>query len=104
MLVTCQNIINTAIDLADMKFSQFIDQSGNADTELIRYLRIAYKDFYNQLILSKENYFVKYVDVPIVSGTDTYTIASDFYKLNGVDLTLDVTTGRFLTIWFLFPM
>lgn len=99
MLVTAQVIADSAIDLADMKFSQFIDQTGGVNTELIRYLRIAYKDLYNQMILSKEDYFVKAASpVTLVVGTDTYDLPADFYKLNGVDLTLDAASGRFLTL------
>lgn len=98
MQVSVQQIANTAIDLADMKYSQFIDQSGTANSELIRYLRIAYKDLYNQIVLVKENYFTIAYQFNLVAGTDTYALPSDFYKLNGVDLTLDAVSGRYLTL------
>jgi hypothetical protein len=97
MQFTVQTITDSAIDLADMRNSQFIDQSGVAGTELIRYVNLAYRDVYNQIVMAKENYFsIPYV-ISVVSGTDAYPLPTDFYKLNGVDLALD-NSGRFLTL------
>lgn len=97
MQVTVQTIIDSAIDLADMKRSNFIDQTGTAGTELIRYANMAYKDLYAQIVLSKEFYFTTSSTISVVSGTDTYSLPSDFYKLDGVDLALD-NSGRYLTL------
>lgn len=97
MQVTVQTIADSAIDLADMRNSQFIDQSGTAGTELIRYLNMAYKDLYAQIVLSKEFYFTTSSTISVVGGTDTYSLPSDFYKLDGVDLQLD-SSGRYLTL------
>ena len=58
MQITIQTITDSAIDLADMRRSNFIDQSGLPNTELIRYVNMAYKDLYQQIILAKENYFI----------------------------------------------
>jgi len=97
MQVTVQTITDSAIDLADMRNSQFIDQSGTAGTELLRYANLAYKDLYAQIVLSKEFYFTTSTTISIVGGTDTYALPSDFYKLDGVDLSLD-NSGRYLTL------
>ncbi len=97
MLVTVQTISDSAIDLADMKNTRFIDQSGTAGTELIRYLNMAYKDVYQQIILSKEFYFTTSTTISIVGNTSSYALPVDFYKLDGVDLALD-SSGRYLTL------
>ena len=97
MQVTVQTISDSAIDLADMRNSQFIDQSGVAGTELIRYLNMAYKDVYQRIIDSKEFYYTTNTTINIVGGTSSYSLPSDFYKLDGVDLALD-NSGRYLTL------
>jgi hypothetical protein len=98
MLMTVQSIVDTAIDLADMRNSKFIDQSGTADSELIRYANIAYRDLYNIIIQANNQYFTTSTTINIVGGTDTYALPSDFYKLDGVDLQIDATSKRFLTL------
>lgn len=89
MIVTIQTITDSAIDLADMRNSQFIDQSGIAGTELIRYANMAYKDLYAQIVLSHEHYFTIPYPIAVVGGQDTYPLPADFYKLNGVDLQIN---------------
>lgn len=97
MQVTVQTITDSAVDLADMRNSQFIDQSGAAGTELIRYANMAYKDLYAQIVLSKEFYFTTTYLISVTAASDTYALPTDFYKLDGVDLALDAS-GRFLTL------
>lgn len=97
MQVTVQTIVDSAVDLADMRNSAFIDQSGTAGTELIRYVNMAYKDLYAQIVLSKEFYFTTSTTINVVGGTSSYTLPSDFYKLDGVDMALD-NSGRYLTL------
>jgi hypothetical protein len=98
MLMTVQSIVDTAIDLADMRNSKFIDQSGAADSELIRYANIAYRDLYNTIIQTDNQYFTINYSISIIGGTDEYSLPSDFYKLDGVDLQIDATSKRFLTL------
>lgn len=97
MQVVVSTITDSAIDLADMRNSQFIDQSGAAGSELLRYVNLAYKDLYQQIILAKEFYFTTTVSFPITAGTASYALPADFYKLDGVDLALD-SSGRYLTL------
>lgn len=97
MQITVQTITESAVDLADMKRSHFIDQSGLPGTELIRYVNMAYKDLYQQVILAKENYFTIPTSLVIQANIVSYNLPSDFYKLDGVDLALD-TDGRYLTL------
>ncbi len=97
MLISIQTITDTAIDLADMRNSAFIDQSGTAGTELMRYVNMAYRDLYQQIVLSKEFYFTTSTTINVVGGTYSYALPADFYKLDGVDLALD-NAGRYLTL------
>ena len=97
MQILVQTIVDSAIDLADMRNSQFIDQTGQAGTELIRYANMAYKDLYQQIILSKEFYFTTTYNFSITNNVSSYPLPSDFYKFDDVDLALD-NSGRFLTL------
>lgn len=97
MQISVQTITDSAIDLADMRNSQFIDQESAAGSELIRYANMAYKDLYQQIILSKEFYFTTTYDFTITNNVSSYALPTDFYKLDGVDLALD-NSGRFLTL------
>lgn len=97
MQILVSTITDSAVDLADMRNSQFIDQSGLAGTELLRYANMAYKDLYQQVMLAKEFYFTTITTFQVIGGTASYPLPSDFYKLDGVDLALD-DSGRFLTL------
>ena len=98
MLISVQTIVDTAIDLADMRNSQFIDQSGTSGTELVRYVNLAYRDLYNQIVQVNEHYFTTTATISVVGGTDSYALPADFYKLDGVDLQVDALSGRYLTL------
>lgn len=97
MQILVSTITDSAIDLADMRHSQFVDQTGAAGSELLRYVNMAYKDLYQQIILAKELYFTTTTTIQVNGGTDAYPLPSDFYKLDGVDLALD-DSGRFLSL------
>lgn len=97
MQILVSTITDSAVDLADMRNSQFIDQSSAAGSELLRYANMAYKDLYQQVILAKEFYYTTTASFQITGGTASYPLPSDFYKLDGVDLALD-DSGRFLTL------
>ncbi len=97
MQITVSTITNTAVDLADMKNSQFINQDDTATSELVRYANLAYRDVYNQIVLAKEFYFTIPSTINVVGGTASYSLPTDFYKLDGVDLALD-NSGRYLTL------
>jgi hypothetical protein len=96
MLISVQTIVDSAIDLADMRNSQFIDQSGAAGTELIRYVNLAKRDLYNQIVQVNEHYFTTTSNINIVGSTDTYSLPADFYKLDGADL--QIAQDRYLTL------
>jgi hypothetical protein len=97
MQILVSTITDSAVDLADMRNSQFIDQSGAIGTELVRYANMAYKDLYQQIILAKEQYFTTTFTFQVTANSASYPLPGDFYKLDGVDLALD-NSGRFLTL------
>jgi hypothetical protein len=97
MLMNVQTIVDSAIDLADMRNSRYIDQANTPNSEILRYANIAYKDLYAQIVLSKEHYFTISYPLVVTPATDTYQLPYDFYKLDGVDLLLD-NNGNFLTL------
>lgn len=97
MQVQIQTITDSAVDLADQRNSQFIDQESAAGHELIRYANLAYRDLYQQIVAAKEYYFVITSVFNITASLTTYPLPADFYKLAGVDLFLD-DSGRFLTL------
>lgn len=97
MQILVSTITDNAIDLADMRNSQFINQSGTATSELVRYVNLAYRDLYQQIILAKEQYFTTTTTFQVTANTASYPLPVNFYKLDGVDLALD-NSGRFLTL------
>lgn len=97
MIITAQQIVDTAIDLADMRNSAFVDQSDTTDSEILRYLNIAYRDLYNIIVQTNAQYFTTTATINVVGGQDTYALPADFYKLDGVDLQVDAS-GRYLTL------
>jgi len=72
---------------ADMENSQFVD-----DTELTRYLNNSWGELYNLIIDNfNEDYYTTTNTFTLTSGTDSYSLPSDFYKLRGVDLVVTTT-------------
>ena len=72
---------------ADMQNSQFVD-----DTELTRYLNNSWGELYNLIIDNfNEDYYTTTNTFTLTSGTDSYSLPSDFYKLRGVDLVVTTT-------------
>lgn len=100
MQVSVSTIVEAAIDLADMRYSSFIDVANNPTSEMMRYVNMAYKDLYNQVILSREPYYLTSYTINVVNATATYALPADMYKLWGVDLQLNSSPGnnQFLTL------
>lgn len=74
-----------------MERTQFV-----TDTEIISYLDRSYRDLYNLIVTSHDDYFVTSGNISITTATDTYSLASDFYKLLGVDINRG--TGNIFTL------
>ena len=65
--------------------SQFV-----TDEELRQYINRGYSGLYDLLVTNanSEDYFLNSSTVTLVSGTQTYDLPTDFYKLKGVDLNM----------------
>lgn len=98
MQILISDIVASAVDLADMQYSQFVDQSNVPNSEILRYLNIAYRDLYNQVVKAKERYFTIPTNISIVSGQDTYALPDNFYKLDLLEMTLNSAQGQYLTL------
>lgn len=70
---------------ADMKNSNFVE-----DSELNQYINSSYQELYDLLVASFEDYYTAApTSFTISSGSNTYTLPTDFYKLRGVDCSID---------------
>lgn len=79
--VTLATLKTRCRERADMVDSEFID-----DTELLTYINASYTELYDILVSKFEDYYVaEPTQFTISSGSNTYTLPSDFYKLRGVD-------------------
>lgn len=85
MTITLAELRTQSRQRADMEHSKFVK-----DSELNSYLNNSIAELHD--LLSEAygaEYFVKSsADIPIVNGTDAYTLPSDFYELKGVDIKL----------------
>ncbi len=88
MLVNIQAICNTAIDLADMRNTYFIDQSGVAGSELLNYFNLAYSDIYSAIVQANQRHFITEYAFTITGGTFKYALPADFMVGVGVDVQL----------------
>ena len=83
--IELQNLRTEVRRRADMEDSTFV-----TDAELNNYINASVGELYD-LIIQKygSDYYVSSSTINVVSGTDSYSLPSDFYKLLGVDLVVD---------------
>lgn len=92
--VTLSELKVRAREAADMVSSTFIE-----DPELTRYINASAQELYDLLIAAYgQEYYLAEDSIPVVSGTDTYDLAADFYKLLGVDLILSASGNEAVTL------
>lgn len=85
MAETLSSLRTRVRDRADMKNSNFVE-----DSELNQYINSSYQELYDILVSSFEDYYtLPVVPFTIASGSNYYDLPSDFYKLRGVDSSLD---------------
>jgi len=75
---------------ADMANTNFV-----SDAEIIEYINEAYNKYYNNLVTSYENYFVTSVAIPMVVGTEDYSLPVDLFKVS-VFIFNDASDNRFV--------
>lgn len=95
--ITVSDIKERARFKADMVGSNFISESGN--DELLSYVNEAFFAYYDKIVSAFEDYFITGPSsFSISSGSNTYTLPSDFYKLAGVDRAMDGSSTEFYTL------
>lgn len=81
MSITLAQLKSQARDRADMANSQFV-----SDSELVNYINGSIAELHDLLIAAYDNdYFITEYTFSTVSGTDSYALPADFYKLRAVD-------------------
>ena len=81
--------LNTLRDEARQRADQ-VNSEFVTDAELNGYLNNSWSELYD-ILVSKYNddYFLTSTLITVTSGTDTYSLPSDFYKARGVDLNIN---------------
>ena len=81
--------LNTLRDEARQRADQ-VNSEFVTDAELNGYLNNSWSELYD-ILVSKYNddYFLTSTSITVTSGTDTYSLPSDFYKARGVDLNIN---------------
>ena len=85
---TLAQIRSQAQQIADMEDSDFV-----TDAEWLTVINQGYRQVYNLLVNSDEDYFTTTSTFTVTSGDNSATLPSDFYKLKGVDFQL--SSGRY---------
>lgn len=58
------------------------------DSELIAYINKSITELYDLLVTADEEYFLSQQLITTVSGTSSYALSADFYKVKGVDINI----------------
>lgn len=88
--ILVSEIIDLVRDKTDLQDTQFITEA-----ELIRYINSSWKELYGLIVDTEDSYYLTSQNVSIVSGTDIYSLPTDFYKLKGIDI--NITSTRAIT-------
>lgn len=89
--VTLTTLRSAARERADQLNSSFI-----SDTELTRYINASAQELYDLLVESNKDYAVTLLSFTIAGSASSTTLPSDFYKLRGLDLSLN---GSWCPVW-----
>lgn len=85
--MTLSELRTLALQRADKENSRFI-----STTEANNYINLAYGELYDLLVSQFADYYSKTVNFTL-SGTNEYTLPSDFYKIRGLDFIVDNATA-----------
>ncbi len=84
MAITLAEIKQQVRDRTDQNNSEFIE-----DAELGRYINQSYKELYDLLVATFEDYYMKSpLEFTVADNENTYDLPEDFYKLRGLDAAL----------------
>lgn len=84
MIVTVSEILARCRSMSNTENSLFV-----TDTEIVGYIDRSYRELYDILTTCYENYAISQYSFFTTNGTDLYDLPTDFYKILGLDLTLD---------------
>ena len=84
--ITVADMIINARQRANMENTNFV-----TDAEVVNYIDRAWRELYDLITTegSSNMYFLSQATLNITSGTDSYALPTDFYKLKGIDLPID---------------
>lgn len=82
--VAVNDVVTRIREMSDMENTQFV-----TDAEILRRVNQSYRRLYNEIVNNFEDYFTEQADITTVSGTASYDLEDDFYKLVGVDVSDD---------------
>lgn len=78
--ISVQTLVDNVRLRADKKNSRHV-----LDPEIVSYLNAAWRELYDVLVNTNEDYYSESHAFSTVGGTKAYALPSDFYKLRGVD-------------------
>lgn len=78
---------------ADMEDSEFV-----SDSELNLYIAESYKELYDLLVKTNEDYYTISTTLSLSAGESEISLPADFYKLRGVDYAVDANQDRYITL------
>jgi hypothetical protein len=82
--VTLLELRTQVRDRADMKYTTYC-----TDTEINGYINSAIQELYDKLVEATDDYYVTSATITTDGINDTFDLPTDFYKLNGVDYSLN---------------
>ena len=84
--VTLADLRTRCRERADQEESEFVSA-----TELLSYINASYAELYDILVSKFEDYYTLSTTTTIASGSNTFSLPTDFYKLRGLDYKLSAT-------------
>jgi len=89
--VTVSSLVTNARQRANKERSNFV-----TDAEILQLVDRAYKELYDLVVTSYQDYYAEDHDFTTVGGVKEYPLPPNFYKLLGVDMYIDA--DRFVTL------
>lgn len=89
--ITVSSLITNARQRANKERSNFV-----TDSEVLGLVDRAYKELYDLVVTTYQDYYADSYDFNVVGGVKDYPLPDNFYKLLGVDMYIDA--DRFVTL------
>lgn len=89
--ITVSSLVTNARQRANKERSNFV-----TDAEILQLVDRSYKELYDLVVTSYQDYYAEDYDFSTVGGQKDYPLPDNFYKLLGVDMYIDA--DRFVTL------